>query len=87
MSEDVQKEIFSRNLKAYIANSGKTQLEIAKSIDVSPQTFNTWCQGIAIPRMGKVQALAQKSTLLQHTLRVRNFQKQKWKKLKTLLNL
>ena len=58
MSEDVQKEIFSRNLKAYIANSGKTQLEIAKSIDVSPQTFNTWCQGIAIPRMGKVQALA-----------------------------
>ena len=29
MSEDVQKEIFSRNLKAYIANSGKTQLEIA----------------------------------------------------------
>ncbi|MCH5261632.1 MAG: helix-turn-helix domain-containing protein [Lachnospiraceae bacterium] len=38
--------------------SHKTQREIAQAIDVSPQTFNTWCQGIAIPRMGKVQRLA-----------------------------
>lgn len=58
MSEDKQKEIFSRNLNSYIDASGKTQLEIAKSINVSPQTFNTWVKGIAIPRMGKVQALA-----------------------------
>lgn len=58
MSEDMQKEIFSRNLNSYIEKNGKTQLEIAKSIGVSPQTFNTWCKGIAIPRMGKVQALA-----------------------------
>ena len=46
------------SLNSYIAKSEKTQLEIAKSIGVSPQTFNTWCKGIAIPRMGKVQALA-----------------------------
>ena len=58
MSEDKQKDIFSKNLNSYIENSGKTQLEIARSIGVSPQTFNTWCKGIAIPRMGKVQALA-----------------------------
>lgn len=58
MSEDKQKIIFSKNLNSYIDKSGKTQLEIAKSIGVSPQTFNTWCKGIAIPRMGKVQALA-----------------------------
>ena len=58
MSEDIQKKIFMQNLNSYIAASGKTQLEIAKSIGVSPQTFNTWCKGIAIPRMGKVQALA-----------------------------
>lgn len=58
MSEDKQKEIFTKNLNSYIEASGKTQLEIAKSIGVSPQTFNTWCKGIAIPRMGKVQALA-----------------------------
>ena len=58
MSEDRQKTIFSKNLNSYIDASGKTQLEIAKSIGVSPQTFNTWCKGIAIPRMGKVQSLA-----------------------------
>lgn len=58
MSDDKQKKIFSRNLLRYIEKSGKTQKEIADSIKVSPQTFNTWCQGIALPRMGKVQALA-----------------------------
>lgn len=58
MSEETQKKIFAKNLNSYIEASGKTQLEIAKSIGVSPQTFNTWCKGIAIPRMGKVQALA-----------------------------
>ncbi len=58
MCEDKQKIIFSKNLNSYIDKSGKTQLEIANTIGVSPQTFNTWCKGIAIPRMGKVQALA-----------------------------
>lgn len=58
MNDDIQKRIFTRNLNSYIEASGKTQLEIAKSIGVSPQTFNTWCKGIALPRMGKVQALA-----------------------------
>ena len=58
MSDETQKKIFTNNLNTYIEASGKTQLEIAKSIGVSPQTFNTWCKGIAIPRMGKVQALA-----------------------------
>lgn len=58
MSEDIQKIIFMNNLNSYIEKSGKTQAEIAKAIGVSPQTFNTWCKGIAIPRMGKVQALA-----------------------------
>lgn len=58
MTEDEQKKVFSRNLNRYIDMSNKTQREIAHSIGVSPQTFNTWCQGIAIPRMGKVQRLA-----------------------------
>lgn len=58
MNNDAQQKIFTKNLNSYIEQNGKTQLEIAKSIGVSPQTFNTWCKGIAIPRMGKVQALA-----------------------------
>ncbi len=58
MTEEEQKRIFSKNLNYYIEKSQKTQREIAAAIEVSPQTFNTWCQGIAIPRMGKVQRLA-----------------------------
>lgn len=58
MSEDKQKAIFSKNFNSYVTKSGKNQSEIAKNIRVSPQTFNTWCKGIAIPRMGKVQTLA-----------------------------
>lgn len=75
MTDDEQKRIFSQNLNRYINASQKTQREIAQAIGISPQTFNTWCQGIAIPRMGKVQKLADyfhigKSDLIddKHTL-------------------
>lgn len=58
MADEDQKRIFSKNLNKYLSLFNKTQKEVADSIGVSPQTFNTWCQGIALPRMGKVQALA-----------------------------
>lgn len=58
MSDDLQKKIFSHNLLGFLSLSGKSQKEVADAIGVSPQTFNTWCQGIALPRMGKIQALA-----------------------------
>lgn len=56
--DEKQQKIFSENLNRLVRNSGKTQKEIADKMGISPQTFNTWCQGIAIPRMGRVQALA-----------------------------
>ena len=52
MSDELQKKIFSENLNRLLQDRDKTQSEVAKEIDVSPQTFNTWTQGIAIPRMG-----------------------------------
>ena len=58
MDELQQKIIFSKNLRRYVSDAGKTQVEISSAIGVSPQTFNTWMQGIAIPRMGKIQALS-----------------------------
>ena len=73
MGEELQKKIFSRNLLRYLSLNNKSQKEVADAIGVSPQTFNTWCQGIALPRMGKVQILADyfhiiKSDLLEeHT--------------------
>ena len=58
MSDELQKKIFSDNLTRLLRDRNKTQLEVANAIGVSPQTFNTWTQGIAIPRMGKLQLLA-----------------------------
>lgn len=58
MADEEQRQIFSKNLNRYLSLNNKTQKEVADSIGVSPQTFNTWCQGIALPRMGKVQLLA-----------------------------
>ena len=58
MSDERQKSVFQKNLLKYLQLNNKTQKEVADAINVSPQTFNTWCQGIALPRMGKVQLLA-----------------------------
>lgn len=58
MTDEEQKKIFSKNLNYYIAQSGKQQKEVAQDLDISPTTFNTWCVGKIMPRMGKVQKLA-----------------------------
>lgn len=58
MPIDIQKQIFIKNLSHYMNMNDLTQKEVADAIGVSPQTFNTWMQGIALPRMGKIQALA-----------------------------
>ena len=58
MTDEEQKRIFSKNLGYYISNSGKQQKVIAADLGISPTTFNTWCVGKIMPRMGKVQAIA-----------------------------
>ena len=58
MSDELQKKIFAKNLRHYLDRENQTQKEVAEAIGVSPQTFNTWIQMVALPRMGKVQALA-----------------------------
>lgn len=58
MKEVDQKAIFANNLNRLLNERNLTQLEVAKAIGVSAQTFNTWCKGIAIPRMDKIQRLS-----------------------------
>ena len=58
MDDRELKKIFSKNLIGYIERSGKTQKDVADAIGVLPTTFNMWCTGSALPRMGKVQLLA-----------------------------
>lgn len=58
LSSDIHKKIFSKNLLFYLQQNQKKQREVALAVGVSPQTFNTWCQAIALPRMGKLQRIA-----------------------------
>lgn len=58
MSEKEQRQIFQKNLLSLLNKNIYSQNEVAEYIGVSPQTFNTWCRGIAIPRMSKMQKLA-----------------------------
>lgn len=58
MTDDEQRMIFAKNLNKYLRLNNKNQKEVADAIGVLTSTFNTWCQGIALPRMGKIQKLA-----------------------------
>ncbi len=58
MSDEERKRIFSRNLLNVLNETKKSQIDVANAIGVSQQTFNTWCRGVALPRMGKIQLLA-----------------------------
>ena len=51
-------ETFAKNLQSYIEKTGKTQREVAEVIGVSAPTFNEWIKGKKMPRMGKVEKLA-----------------------------
>jgi transcriptional regulator with XRE-family HTH domain len=69
LSDTEQKRIFANNLRDALNRSGKQQIEVARAMGVSQQTFNTWCRGIALPRIGKLEKLAnyfgvQKSDLI-----------------------
>lgn len=58
MTDNEEKKIFARNLRHYIQLSGKMQIDVAKDLGIAIQTLNGWCNGVSIPKMGKVQRLA-----------------------------
>lgn len=55
---DEQKRVFAHNLNKFIEAKGVLQKDVAYAIGVSPQSLNSWTQGIAIPRMPSIQKLA-----------------------------
>ena len=55
---DDEIRIFANNLRQFIAESGKTQKEVAKECGFNPTTFNTWCMGKILPKSGKIQTIA-----------------------------
>ena len=70
MSEETLKKIFARNLNVYLKSIGKTQKEVADKLGISVSTFSSWCTGAKMPRMDKIELLAnyfgvQKSDLIE----------------------
>lgn len=61
-------EIFAKNLRYYLSQSGKTQKEVAKVIGVSAPTFHEWCAAKKTPRMDKVEKLANYFGILKSDL-------------------
>lgn len=59
MDDEKQRKVFSENLKHYLSVNDKSQKELADGIGVSPQLVNTWTQAKNIPRMGKIDRIAE----------------------------
>lgn len=58
MGTEEQARIIAENIRFYLDLYGYTQKDVADAIGVSHQRFSTWMTGKAVPRMDKVQALA-----------------------------
>jgi transcriptional regulator with XRE-family HTH domain len=62
--------VFSENLKKYMALSGKSRRDVCDALGFSYFTFSDWVTGKKMPRMDKVEQLAnyfgiQKSDLIE----------------------
>lgn len=51
-------EVFARNLIRYMNLAGKNQKEMAEIVGVSAPTFNEWTKAKKLPRIDKIQKLA-----------------------------
>lgn len=70
MSEIEYKTIFSKKLKYYMQLRNKTQTDLVHDLHLSQSTVSNWCTGTKLPRMPKIQMLAdyfniEKSDLLE----------------------
>lgn len=59
MFEDQYKKIFSKNLKYYMALHNKEQIDLINDLGFNKSAVSTWCNGTRLPRMDKVEKLAQ----------------------------
>ncbi len=57
MDEEYRK-IFVKNLNYYMKAKNITQADIISDLSVSSSTVSNWCTGVKLPRMGKIQMLA-----------------------------
>lgn len=52
------KKVFSKNLSRICSEKGITQTDLARALNISKSTISSWFVGERLPRMGKVEMLA-----------------------------
>lgn len=72
MSEDDYRKTFVRQLAYYMRLNNKNQTDLMNDLGLGSSTVSSWCTGAKMPRMGKIQMLADyfnidKSDLLEET--------------------
>lgn len=58
MADEEYKKVFSKNLRYYMELNGKNQMDLMNDLHLSSSTVSNWCTGLKLPRMDKVQKLA-----------------------------
>ena len=58
MVDDQYKRIFSKNLRFYMTQNNKEQIDLINDLGFNKSAVSTWCNGTRFPRMDKVDALA-----------------------------
>lgn len=53
------REFFGIQLPKYLDINGRTQQELADHLGVSKELVSQWCHGRKVPRMGKIQSIAE----------------------------
>lgn len=70
MSEDEYRKVFVRKLAYYMQLNDKDQIDLMHDLGLKSATVSSWCTGKKLPRMDKIQLLAdyfhiEKSDLLE----------------------
>lgn len=59
MSKDVQyRKNFASNLNYYMQINGKIQDDLIKDLGIKSSTLSSWCTGLKMPRVDKIEMLA-----------------------------
>ncbi len=58
MSDERYKAIFAKKLKYYMELNNKNQMDLMNDLNLGSSTVSSWCTGQKLPRIGKIQLLA-----------------------------
>lgn len=77
MNEDEYRKVFVKKLKYYMDLKNINQVDLMNDLALSSSTVSNWCTGKKLPRMGKIQMLADyfginKSDLLEEKTKIIN---------------